>query len=479
MPWPTTISFTEAVQNPGYCFNTPELKSADVCRNRRGTPLIYSGNFACVYKVETPQRTCAIRCFTREAKNQDYRYNHLSSFLQDIQPPTFVDFEYHEQGIMTRDGHWYPIILMEWAEGRTLDKHIGDCLSQGQGLDRIAARWRGAVKSVNDLQIAHNDLQHGNVIVQNGQIRLVDYDGVFLPEFQGELSPETGHKNYQHPQRSAADYSAAIDNFPALIIHASILALQADPRLWSQFYNDDNLLLTNQDFKDPTQSQCLQAMKQNPDPIVGRLAYLIQEYCQQAPEEVPSLEVVLSTAERRGKSSPPTATYPTPNAAPVSTPTGPEPAQQNYSEILRRRQGGEPTPAAPPQNPAPATAPQTPPATTPAQPATRRCPYCRQETPAENPYCTNPQCSRALEPTKVLCSCGAEVPDKAKFCIRCGKPAVAGSNPNSPRSASPVGLLQRLLNSKSAGNANRTCSRCRAPIKPGSNFCTLCGQRAP
>ena len=153
-------------------------------------------------------------------------------------------------------GDWYPIVKMEWVEGESLSTFVGARLNEPDTLRRIAAQWReGTTASLRGLRIAHNDLQHGNVLVQgDGNIQLVDYDGMFLPQFRGEHSPELGHKNYQHPQRSSEDYGDYVDNFPTLVIYLSLLAIASDPGLWS-FYNDDNLIFTRNDYADPGSSE--------------------------------------------------------------------------------------------------------------------------------------------------------------------------------------------------------------------------------
>ena len=120
--------------------------------------------------------------------------------------------------------------------------------------------------SLRGLRIAHNDLQHGNVMVQaDGSIRLVDYDGMYLPEFRGERSPELGHKNYQHPQRSAEHYDENVDNFPSLVIYVSLLAVAADAGLWD-FHDEDNLILTRKDYADPGSSEVFGRLKRSSDP---------------------------------------------------------------------------------------------------------------------------------------------------------------------------------------------------------------------
>ena len=87
-----------------------------------------------------------------------------------------VEFQYLGQGILvSRD--WYPIVKMDWVNGVPLDKFVQRNLGSPNSLQNIAARWRGVVSALRSLNIAHNDLQHGNVMVQEDHsLRLVDYD---------------------------------------------------------------------------------------------------------------------------------------------------------------------------------------------------------------------------------------------------------------------------------------------------------------
>ena len=196
MPWPALTDFTEAIQTPRQCFKGTDLEGGKVATNRRGLPLVFSGSFACVYSVSSGGRSFAVRCFTREVRDQQSRYNHISDYLINVLPPSFVHFQYVVQSISFR-GQWYPVVKMAWVEGDLLNKFVESSLNDPTALRRLAAQWRGgAMASLRGLRIAHNDLQHGNVMVQgDGTIRLVDYDGLFLPQFRGESSLELGHKS--------------------------------------------------------------------------------------------------------------------------------------------------------------------------------------------------------------------------------------------------------------------------------------------
>lgn len=312
MAWPGITDFSEAIQNPRLCFKGTAYEAGTVSVNQRGMPLVYSGAFACVYPVSVGNQTFAVRCFTREVSDQQSRYGELSSYLLDVLPPSFVHFEYVEQGISLR-GDWYPVVMMEWVEGESLSSFVGSNLNDQDTLRRVAAQWRGGpAASLRGLGIAHNDLQHGNVMVQtDDRIRLVDYDGMFLPGFRGQRSPELGHKNFQHPLRTAEDYDAYVDNFPSLVIYLSLLAIASDPGLWT-FYNDDNLIFTRNDYADPGKSPLFNLLKKSHDPTVAKLTERLEECCALPVQDVPDLETILQGIPR--------SSHPSPAAAPQVRP---------------------------------------------------------------------------------------------------------------------------------------------------------------
>ena len=164
-------------------------------------PLVHYGDSACVFKLATSEGDVAVRCFTRQLTGLQARYASLADYLRGGGSDSLVGFEYIEQGIRV-EGDWFPIVRMDWAEGSRLDGFVAEHIDEPGALLDLAARWRSAVASIRRLGIAHNDLEPGNVIVsEQGPLRLVDYDSMFIPDFDGEESPEPGHRNYRHPIR--------------------------------------------------------------------------------------------------------------------------------------------------------------------------------------------------------------------------------------------------------------------------------------
>ena len=200
------------------------------------------------------------------------------------------------------------------------------------------------------------------MVQADGSIRLVDYDGMFLSGFRGQRSPELGHKNYQHPQRSAEHYDENVDNFPSLVIYLSLLAIAADPDLW-EFNDEDNLILTRNDYADPGSSEVFRLLKRSPDPAVARLAESLEEYCGLPLEEVPDLETVLQDVPP-STAAPPPAPPSTGDTRPPARPRAPTATGNAYRRTLRKRQPTPPPPTT--ASRAPVTPQSSPPPATPA-----------------------------------------------------------------------------------------------------------------
>ena len=212
MPWPTPQDYNEAIQTPQISFNDPDLKQGSVETTHLGLPKAITGGFASVYRLKCKNRDWAVRCFLREFQDQQERYEAISRHLQLTKSPYIVGFEFQAQGIRVK-GSWYPILKMEWVQGELLNSYIQKQQGKPEVFWELAKRWLTMIHALRSAGIAHGDLQHGNVVVVNGDFRLIDYDGMFVPSLKGKFSNEVGHRNYQHPQRTEFDFGPTIDNF--------------------------------------------------------------------------------------------------------------------------------------------------------------------------------------------------------------------------------------------------------------------------
>lgn len=261
--WPTPQDYNEAVQSGGN-FSDPDLSAAEVEINALGLPRVITGAFASVYKFRCGKRDFAVRCFLRNFADQEQRYARISDFVTHDTLPYTVGFEYLNDGLLV-SGHRYPILKMEWVDGLTMNEFIAEQHQNSQSIDQLMMRFCEMVDALRGDGIAHGDLQHANIMVlPSGELRLVDYDGMFVPSLGGMQSHELGHPNYQHPSRDANSFGPTLDNFSAWLIYTSLLAIREDHRLWTKLQGgDDCLLFRRSDLEKPESSRAFALLERH------------------------------------------------------------------------------------------------------------------------------------------------------------------------------------------------------------------------
>src|SRR5262245_6141990 len=246
--WPSARHFTEAIQCPSVCFSHPWLRNTLPAIDRLGMPLVTSGQFAYVYKLNSRNGSgnFAVRCFRGYLGDRDQRYQAIQEHIESHPLPFLSGFTYAPEGIMV-GGQRFPILFMEWIEGPTLDLYLEEMIGRKEVLLHLANEWIKLVAALRAAGVAHGDLQHGNIIIERGGLRLVDHDGIYVPGMAGWTASELGHQHYQHPRRDPGCFDATLDNFSALVIYLSLIALAEQAELWPTFH-DENLIFTKSDF---------------------------------------------------------------------------------------------------------------------------------------------------------------------------------------------------------------------------------------
>lgn len=255
--------------------------------------------------MRTSTRTWAVKCFLREFPDQQQRYAAISAHLERARLPYTVGFQFLPRGVNV-GGSWHPVLKMEWVEGNSLKAWIDSNLRNPAALRDLADRFLEMVRRLQATGIAHGDLQHGNLLVCGHELRLVDYDGMFVPALAGSRSVELGHPNYQHPYRTPTDFDKTLDNFSAWVIFLSLYALSIAPDLWDGSGNlDECLLFRKKDFEAPYASQVIQVLAGSKDPTLQQLALRFQVLLYSAPAEavLPEVSRVPPTPVRAGTTS--------------------------------------------------------------------------------------------------------------------------------------------------------------------------------
>jgi Metal binding domain of Ada len=252
--WPSARQFAEAVQCPSVCFNMPSLKGMTPAIDRLGMPLVTSGQFAYVFKLNSDDgESLAVRCFRGFLGDREERYRALDAHFNLHRVAALPQFKYLPRGVLVA-GRRFPVLVMEWVSGPTLDVYLDGVVGRREVLLHLAGEWLKLMEGLRAAGVAHGDLQHGNVIVERGAaLRLVDLDGMYVPALHGLRSSEVGHQHYQHPARDAHFFAPEADNFSALVVYLSLISLAERPSLWAE-HHDENLIFTRADFAAPDSS---------------------------------------------------------------------------------------------------------------------------------------------------------------------------------------------------------------------------------
>ena len=301
MPWPTLSNYAEAIRDfPHISILDQKLKGGKPRRDSNNYLISYSGGFSIVFPIEVLSDTYALRCWIADIGDAKTRYKEISDYLRQCRLPYFVDFAYVPDGIMV-NGDKYPVTRMEWVEGNMLCDFIEHNLQDARCLKTAAVEFQKMAAALHAHQTSHGDLQDGNILLKRSgtdvEIKLVDYDSVFVPALRGQPDTIVGVPAYQHPQRIASGGSASekVDYFSELVIYLSLLSLAEKPDLWSQFGapTEKRLLFIAEDFKNPDQSDVFQELE-NLSPDVKQLALKLKEFCTKPSiDQLEPLEVVL------------------------------------------------------------------------------------------------------------------------------------------------------------------------------------------
>ncbi len=299
MDWPLPQDYNEAIQNPRTSFADPELRRGEPVTNALGLPMPRSGGFADVYEIRCPasQIRWAVKCFTRPVADLRERYAEISTYLRQAQLPFSVDFNYLQKGI-TIQGEWYGIVKMDWIEGLLLNEFIRDAADRASTLEALIQVWLRMARRLREARLAHGDLQHGNVLLVPGSkpgalaIRLIDYDGMFVPALAERKPGEVGHPNYQHPLRASHDlYNLDIDRFPLLLVATVLRCLKVGgSKLWQRYDNGDNLLFREADLQAPAASALFHELWRLDDTEAHALVGHLMLASRLPPEQTPLLD---------------------------------------------------------------------------------------------------------------------------------------------------------------------------------------------
>ena len=255
MNYPLISEYIEAIKSAED--NFAELSYLRPVLGNDGMPVMSVGNFAVVFKMKDEQsgNSYALKCFTKEQEGREEAYREIAKEFESVSSPYLVSVRYLEKELFVDTDQTteteFPVLLMDWVEGKTLDKYLRENIDDKFALEMLAYRFSLLAQWLIPQPFAHGDLKPDNILVRDdGTLVLVDYDGMYVPVMKGQKARELGSPDFRHPQRTENDFNEYIDDFAIATILFSLNNISKDPSLLDKFGAKDRLLLSKNDYYD-------------------------------------------------------------------------------------------------------------------------------------------------------------------------------------------------------------------------------------
>jgi hypothetical protein len=294
MGYPNLSEYLDALQlDRAASLADPVLRGGSLGMHAPGRPIVHGGTYAFTFEVATGAGKFALRCFHRELDGLERRYCAIQRHLESRKGPYLVGFDFQPQGITTERGV-HPVLRMDWVEGETLASYVAQHRHDASLLHRLRLSLRQLASHLLENDIGHGDIQPSNIIVQeDGQLRLIDYDGMFVPELATLLSAELGQRNFQHPDRRAYHFDTTLDAFAFMVLDVALQALCVRPDLWElTCSSEDAFLLRAADYVDPENSPAFGLLAE--EAALEQRVRDLAAVCTQPFENIPTFEDFLA-----------------------------------------------------------------------------------------------------------------------------------------------------------------------------------------
>ena len=266
MQYPLISEYVRAIQDASN--NLDELAHLVPVLDDLGEPYRSSGAFAVVFKMKDEQagKCYALKCFTEEQEGRAEAYRQIADELEFVDSSYITSVKYLDKEIFVDSSceeDEFPVLLMDWIDGETMETYIAENYQDNYTMAMLCYRFCKMAAWLRSQPFAHGDIKPDNIMVRpDGNLTLVDYDGMFVPAMKGQKSPTIGTKDFSHPLRTVDDFNETIDDFALASIALSLKAISLKPSLFDEYGAADRLLFSADDYCDLSKSKVMAALQE-------------------------------------------------------------------------------------------------------------------------------------------------------------------------------------------------------------------------
>ena len=265
MQYPLISEYVRAIQDASD--NLGELAHLVPVLDDHGEPYRSSGAFAVVFKMKDEQtgKCYALKCFTEEQEGRAEAYRQIADELEFVDSSYITSVKYLDKEIFVDSSceeDEFPVLLMDWIDGETMENYIAENYQDNYTMAMLCYRFCKMAAWLRSQPFAHGDIKPDNIMVRpDGNLTLVDYDGMFVPAMKGQKSPTIGTKDFSHPLRTVDDFNETIDDFALASIALSLKAISMNSTLLDTYGASDRLLFSESDYRTPSSSKAISALQ--------------------------------------------------------------------------------------------------------------------------------------------------------------------------------------------------------------------------